>query len=57
MQEEENASKRRELTDLLGSETLEDCVKRLGDERPGDVNQVNLLSSLQPPLNVRNTAN
>ena len=38
MQEQENASKGRELADLLCSETLEDHVKQLGDELPGDVN-------------------
>ena len=49
MCEEENASRRDELAELLGSETLEDRVKRLGEDKPTNVEQDILVSNSQQP--------
>ncbi|CAB4029639.1 Hypothetical predicted protein [Paramuricea clavata] len=55
MPEEENRSMRQGLVELLGSETLEDRVMRLGQNETRNDNQDNLLSRPEQPLDRQNT--
>ncbi|CAB4044387.1 Hypothetical predicted protein [Paramuricea clavata] len=55
MREEENRSMRQGLVELLGSETLEDRVMRLGQDETRNDNQDNLLSGPEQPLDRQNT--